>query len=73
MSPEQLKVLLLLLLFLTTALAEFPGNVDKLRHASLTEVNQFVIAKYKEFTASDIGAYGNPVHIRSCKMCSEVR
>ncbi|WIA20696.1 hypothetical protein OEZ85_005067 [Tetradesmus obliquus] len=41
--------------WLADVLLEFPGNVDKLRHASLTEVNQFVIAKYKEFTASDIG------------------
>jgi hypothetical protein len=44
-----------LIVFCVKCPAEFPGNVDKLRHASLTEVNQFVIAKYKEFTASDIG------------------
>jgi hypothetical protein len=53
--------LLLIIYFISLhTVAEFPGNVEKLHRASLTEVNQFVIAKYKEFTASDIGAPRGP-------------
>jgi hypothetical protein len=49
--------------------AEFPGNVDRLRHASLTEVNQFVIAKYKQFKESDIGKGSACGWCRTLQLC----
>eukprot|EP00878_Enallax_costatus_P004829 GHUV01005081.1.p1 GENE.GHUV01005081.1~~GHUV01005081.1.p1 ORF type:complete len:208 (+),score=46.47 GHUV01005081.1:321-944(+) len=41
--------------WLADILLEFPGHMEKLRSASLAEVNAFVIAKYKEFRDSQIG------------------